>query len=311
MFRLWTNLFLVFLVAFPLSVVVNDVFVAGVEDATEDEVDADEGENEAKATNDEDSESKVETETDDDSADAADATDATEKVEPEEEQPTDDSATTGLRISPDVELSFLFPSYPDKQLPAGKPISVLVGFTNKGLKDFTIQTMDASFRYPQDYNYYVQNFTGYRYNRLVEGGTEASFEYAFHPHESYGGRPFGLVIVVTYKDEYGADFGGAVFNETVTFQEVEESFDGETFFLYLFLVALALLIIFGLNYAFSSVRGKKSSSKATPVEMGTQQRDDVDYGWLPKETTTDFNKSSPRRSPRNRRMKRSSGSGDE
>jgi len=216
-----------------------------------------------------------------------------------------------MRVSPDVELSILFPNFPDKQLPAGKPINALIGFTNKGLKEFTIQTLDASFRYPQDYNYYVQNFTGYRYNRLVEQGTEASFEYSFHPHESYGGRPFGLVIIVTYKDEYGADYGGAVFNETVTFQEIEESFDGETFFLYVFLVALALLVIFGLNYAFASVRGKKATSKSAPVEMGTQQRDDVDYGWLPKETTFEFNKSSPRRSPRSRRAKRSSGSADE
>lgn len=305
MFKLWSKLFLVFLVAFPLSVVVNDVFVAGEEDATEDEVDVNTGDNEAKATTDEE-ESKVETE--DDATEAATSEDD-EKTKQEEEE--SDSGSSGMRISPDVELSLLFPNYPQKQLPAGKPITALVGFTNKGLKDFTVETLDASFRYPQDFSYYVQNFTGFRYKTLVEGGTEASFEYTFHPHESYGGRPFGLVIIATYKDEYGADYGGAVFNETVTFQEVDESFDGETFFLYVFLIALALLVIFGLNYAFSSVRGKKTATKTTPVEMGTQQRDDVDYGWLPKETTTDFNKSSPRRSPRNRRVKRSSGSADE
>lgn len=34
------------------------------------------------------------------------------------------------------------------------------------------------------------------------------------------------------------------------------------------------------------VQGKKAA-KADPVEMGTQQ-DDVDYAWLPKETTTEF-----------------------
>ena len=36
-------------------------------------------------------------------------------------------------------------------------------------------------------------------------------------------------------------------------------------------------------------QGKKTMSKTAPVEMGTQQ-DDVDYAWLPKETTTDFSK---------------------
>lgn len=305
MFQIWSRIFLIFLVAFPLSIVVNDVFVAGAEDATEDEIDT--GDNEATATTDEDSEAKVETE-----GEEADTTaeETTEKEKPEAEE--EEAGSTGMRVSPDVELSILFPDFPDKKLVAGKPINALIGFTNKGLKDFNVQTLDASFRYPQDYSYYVQNFTGYRYNRLIEAETEASFEYAFHPHESYGGRPFGLVIMVTYKDEYGADYGGAVFNDTVTFQEVDESFDGETFFLYVFLIALALLGIFGLNYAFTSARGKKSVfSKSTPVEMGTQQNDDVDYAWLPKETTMDFSKPSPRRSPRNRRANRSSGSADE
>ena len=42
------------------------------------------------------------------------------------------------------------------------------------------------------------------------------------------------------------------------------------------------------NYWFF-VQGKKTPAKADPVEMGTQQ-DDVDYAWLPKETTTEFSK---------------------
>ena len=29
---------------------------------------------------------------------------------------------------------------------------------------------------------------------------QASFEYAFKPHESFGGRPFGLTINMVYKD---------------------------------------------------------------------------------------------------------------
>ena len=35
------------------------------------------------------------------------------------------------------------------------------------------------------------------------------------------------------------------------------------------------------------MQGKKAAAKSDPVEMGTQQ-DDVDYAWLPKETTTEF-----------------------
>lgn len=90
------------------------------------------------------------------------------------------------------------------ELPAGKPIYVLVGFHNKGDKDFVVETIDASFRYPQDYSYHIQNFTGTQYNRVVQSGEEASFQYAFHPHESYGGRPFGLTILMFYKDSVGS-----------------------------------------------------------------------------------------------------------
>ncbi|XP_065065086.1 translocon-associated protein subunit alpha-like [Rhopilema esculentum] len=300
MFKLFSSLFVLSLVIFPAVVLFNNGCALAQEDQTDDEIET--GDPEATATTDEDTESKVETEDDGTEAPAEE----TEKAESAE----DESEVTGLRSHPDVELSVLFPSFPDKQLPAGKPINALIGFANRGLRDFTFETIDASFRYPQDYSYSVQNFTGYRYNRLVEQNHEAAFEYNFHPHESYGGRPFGLVIMATYKDDLGTEYGGAVFNETITFQELDESFDGETFFLYVFLAALALLVIFGVNYAFSSAKGKKTQSKSSPVEVGTQHGD-VDYDWLPKETTTDFSKSSPRRSPRQRKVKRSSGSGDE
>ena len=86
------------------------------------------------------------------------------------------------------------------ELPAGKQLNVLVGFHNKGEKDFIIESLDASFRYPQDYSYHIQNFTGTVYNTIVKPGQEASFNYAFHPHESYGGRPFGLTVLMLYKD---------------------------------------------------------------------------------------------------------------
>ena len=76
----------------------------------------------------------------------------------------------------------------------------MAGFSNKGTDDFIVETIDASFRYPQDYSYHIQNFTGTSYNRVVRPGEEASFQYAFHPHESYGGRPFGLTVLMLYKD---------------------------------------------------------------------------------------------------------------
>jgi len=42
-------------------------------------------------------------------------------------------------------------------LPAGQSVKLLVGFSNKGSQDFVVESMDAAFRYPQDYSFYIQN----------------------------------------------------------------------------------------------------------------------------------------------------------
>ena len=85
-------------------------------------------------------------------------------------------------------------------MPAGKPLHILVGLKNNGNKEFIVQTLDASFRYPQDYNYFIQNFTAISYNSVVAPGEEGTFRYSFFPHESYGGRPFGLTVLMFFKD---------------------------------------------------------------------------------------------------------------
>lgn len=43
------------------------------------------------------------------------------------------------------------------EFPANEIVRFLVGFTNKGTQDFTVQSLEASFRYPQDFQFYIQN----------------------------------------------------------------------------------------------------------------------------------------------------------
>lgn len=77
-------------------------------------------------------------------------------------------------------------------------------------------------------------------------------------------------------------FGESVFNETVNIIELEEGLDGETFFLYIFLAALVvLLLVIGQQFLVSV--GKKRVGKKPLVETGTSNPNDVDYDWLPKE----------------------------
>lgn len=88
-------------------------------------------------------------------------------------------------------------------LQAGFPVEFLVGFINKGSEDYTVETMEASFRYPMDYTYYIQNFTALPYFREVKPRQEATFAYSFIPNEAFAGRPFGLNIQLNYRDASG------------------------------------------------------------------------------------------------------------
>jgi len=36
-------------------------------------------------------------------------------------------------------------------------VKILIGFSNRGSQDFIVESMDAAFRYPQDYSFYIQN----------------------------------------------------------------------------------------------------------------------------------------------------------
>lgn len=208
----------------------------------------------------------------------------TNEYEGEEETP-------GSTTSPDADTHLLFtrPLYvPGAQfeLPGGQPVEFLIGFLNKGLDEFVVESVEASFRYPMDFNYFIQNFSAISYNREVKSGHEATVSYSFLPSESFAGRPFGLNIALNYRDANGARYSEAVFNETVAITEVDEGLDGETFFLYVFLAAIVvLLLVVGQQFLVGSV-GKRKRSQVTrkAIETGTSNSADVDYEWLPQET---------------------------
>ncbi|KAH3771739.1 hypothetical protein DPMN_173065 [Dreissena polymorpha] len=273
-------------------------FVALGDDSMEGEIDGE----------DDDDEGVVETD-DATGDDGEQAVTETEKPEKEEEEEVD----TSLKPSQDVDATILFTKPVNtNDLPSGKPVRFLVGFKNNGEKDFTVSSLETSFRYPQDYSFFIQNFTTAVYNQLVEPNKEATFEYGFTPSEAFNSRPFGLSILLNYKDNDGNEYQSAVFNETINVVEPDEGLDGETFFLYLFLVAIVVLLGIGAQQLLTTF-GKKhlGKGKAAPkVEMGTQKTD-VDYSWLPQETLQEINKSpkgSPRGgSPRKRKSKRGSG----
>ncbi|KAM9332322.1 translocon-associated protein subunit alpha [Pholidichthys leucotaenia] len=289
MFKFLLKLLLLVLLAFPATLLIQGPMVSA-QDLTEDEEAEDEDVVEDATAEDEDDEAEVE---DDDN------TELTEEKEEEEEE-----ALVGeVKASPNADTTILFVKGED--FPANNIVKFLLGFTNKGPENFIVETLDASFRYPQDYQFYIQNFTALQLGTMVPPGKQATFEYSFIPAEPMGGRPFGLVINLNYKDSSGNVFQDAVFNQTVTITEKEDGLDGETIFMYVFLSGLGLLVIVGLHQLLESRKRRRPAPK---VEMGTSSHNDVDLSWIPQETLNQINKTSPKRSPRKRNQKRSAGS---
>ncbi|CDQ65400.1 translocon-associated protein subunit alpha isoform X1 [Oncorhynchus nerka] len=290
------KLLLLVLLAFPATIIMKGPLVAA-QDATEDEEAADEDAVDDVDVNAEDEDDEAEVEDDEN-------TELTEEKEEEEEE----AVGGDVKASPNADTTILFVKGDD--FPANDIVKFLMGFTNKGSDNFVVESLDASFRYPQDFQFYIQNFTALQLGIVVPAGRQATFEYSFIPAEPMGGRPFGLVINLNYKDSNGNLFQDAVFNQTVTITEREDGLDGETIFMYVFLSGLGLLVVVGLHQLLESRKRRRPAAK---VEMGTSSHNDVDMSWIPQETLNQImqsrrDKASPRRSPRKRTQKRSAGS---
>ena len=62
-----------------------------------------------------------------------------------------------LHCLPVAFLSFAILLFSPSDLPSGQVVRFLVAFRNGGDQDFLVESMDASFRYPQDYSFIIQN----------------------------------------------------------------------------------------------------------------------------------------------------------
>jgi translocon-associated protein subunit alpha len=246
----------------------------------------------------------------------------TEEAAVTTEGETEEEAEITTSPHADTRLLFTKPLFsPGVQfeLPGGLPVEFLVGFANKGEDEFVVETVEASFRYPMDFNYYIQNFSAIAYNAVVKPGHDSTISYSFVPSDTFAGRPFGLNIALNYRDANGIQYTEAVFNETVLIIEVDEGLDGETFFLYVFLAAIVvLLLVLGQQFLGTVGKKRRAPTQRKQVETGTSNSNDVDYDWLPAETLKQLQASpnskvgskSPKQSPRQRKAKRSVGSDD-
>jgi len=231
--------------------------------------------------------------------------DGAEEVTEEEEGTVedDDKKTT----SADADTIILFtkpPGTTNLELPAGQVSEFLVGFTNKGDQEMIVDSMEASLRYPMDFTFHIQNFSAVTYSKTVKPKQQATVAYSFIPADAFAGRPIGLTVQLNYRDAAGNFFIDPVFNETVQIVEFDEGFDTETFFMYVSIVGVLILLLF---LFFNFLSGKKSGSRTKAVvETGTEADDGVDYEWIPKSALR--TPGSGKTSPRQRKKKAGAGS---
>ncbi|KAF7708864.1 hypothetical protein HF521_017921 [Silurus meridionalis] len=252
MLKFLPKFLLLLLLAFPVTILMKGTFVAA-QDVTEEEEAADEDTTDDVIAEDEDDEAEVE---DDEN---------TELTEEKDEEEEEEALAGEIKPSPNADTTILFVKGED--FPANNIVKFLMGFTNKGSENFVVESLDASFRYPQDFQFYIQNFTALQLGIEVPPQRQATFEYSFIPAEPMGGRPFGLVINLNYKDSSGNIFQDAVFNQTVTITEREDGLDGETIFMYVFLSGLGLLVVVGLHQLLESRKRRRPVAKCRVGEI--------------------------------------------
>ncbi|CAF3911994.1 unnamed protein product, partial [Rotaria sp. Silwood1] len=81
----------------------------------------------------------------------------------------------------------------------------------------------------------------------------------------------------------GKRYQSVVFNQTINFIDADEGFDGETFFLYIFLGAILVLLGFLAYQYLLSNRVKRVSSKLTSQNLSSQlSKGNYDVDWIPK-----------------------------
>ncbi|CAI8010284.1 Translocon-associated protein subunit alpha [Geodia barretti] len=118
-------------------------------------------------------------------------------VEEEEEEEEEEE----FAPHPDCQSTILFTNRHTEEFVAGEVVEAVIGLTNTNKeKEFIVTLIEGSFRYPQDFSYFIQNFSVIYYETYIMPETQASFVYSFRPSESFYARPFGLTINVYYKD---------------------------------------------------------------------------------------------------------------
>ena len=183
---------------------------------------------------------------------------AAQEIDEENEVPTH-PLTDMPDASQSVEVSSIFPKYPDRRIPLNEPVTLLGGFSNQGKTTLNITTVMGSVNSPFDFSFYLLNMTKFDTSIAVPAETEHSFAYTFQIHPQVSAAKFRMAVTVFYEDEEEA-FSTTFFNRTVEFYDPGENDSGPSLWL--------LLLLGGIGFvAFKQFNGQKKLE-----ELGVPQK---------------------------------------
>jgi len=190
----------------------------------------------------------------------------------------------GFISSPDVTSAYFLKS----KLYLGVTNEILLGFGNTGDKPFKVQYIRGYIVSPMDYNYFIQNFTGVAPNVSVESNEVNTLIYSFKPDRSLDSREYGVVVDVFYTNPDNDTFATRFYNETVTLFEGEQGFDARTFFAYVALVGIVVLVLYGSYRAFlASSFSKKFKHQLKSITSPSSHRTSTTEKMAAASTCTD------------------------
>jgi len=162
-------------------------------------------------------------------------------------------------------------------------VTVLVGFSNSGDKAFNLTAIGAHLHSPFDFSYYIQNFTAYEVDGVVEPGAQVSLEYTFKPDPSLEPLEFHLSGWILYNDSDNNMFRSTFVNGTIELVEAQSDFDIRGVFTwFLAVAALGLIVYIGFN-VFATPEQKKSVAKRAGAAVdrgGVKKLASEDSGFL-------------------------------
>jgi len=168
----------------------------------------------------------------------------------------------------DVAVTAYFPEHPDRKIPIGQPVDLIVGLHNKGGVDFNITMMTAQLRSKYDWSFLVRNFSVSHVGQMLPAGSQISHTYRFITDNRLDPVDVILTGYALYNNTFGNDFESVFYNNTISLVDTSSGFDLTTILTYLMIVGALAGVVFGV-VKLAGGKKKRGSSGAASSEQGS------------------------------------------